>query len=96
MPAYARQEIVATTSMGVYHGVARCVRRAFLCVKRLVDRRPSNRKAAGKLTPTAALVGEAPDGWLCELTLDDGPSVRASDIGYVTARRTTACAAAAD
>ncbi len=81
MPAYARQEIVATAPMGVYHGVARCVRRAFLCVKRLVDRRPSNRKSAGKLTPTAALAGEAPDGWLCELTLDDGPSARANDIG---------------
>jgi hypothetical protein len=31
MPAYARSEIVAEGEVGVYHCVARCVRRAFLC-----------------------------------------------------------------
>ncbi len=31
MPAYARREIVATDHIGVYHCIARCVRRAFLC-----------------------------------------------------------------
>ena len=33
MPAYARHEIVAEGEVGVYHCVARCVRRAFLCGK---------------------------------------------------------------
>ena len=31
MPAYARKEIVDESDVGVYHCVARCVRRAFLC-----------------------------------------------------------------
>ncbi len=31
MPAYARREIVPSGEVGVYHCVARCVRRAFLC-----------------------------------------------------------------
>ncbi len=31
MPSYARREIVAEAEVGVYHCVARCVRRAFLC-----------------------------------------------------------------
>lgn len=31
MPAYARREIVANDRIGVYHCVARCVRRSFLC-----------------------------------------------------------------
>lgn len=31
MPAYARREIVDETEAGVYHCIARCVRRAFLC-----------------------------------------------------------------
>ena len=31
MPAYARREIVPSDEVGVYHCVARCVRRAFLC-----------------------------------------------------------------
>jgi len=31
MPAYARKEIVREGEVGVYHCVARCVRRAFLC-----------------------------------------------------------------
>ena len=31
MPAYARREIVREGEVGVYHCVARCVRRAFLC-----------------------------------------------------------------
>ncbi len=57
---------------------------------------PECLQSGGELTPTAALAGEAPDGWLCQLTLDDGPSVCVNDIGYVTARRTAACAAAAD
>src|ERR1700733_3990498 len=31
MPAYPRREIVAGDEVGVYHCIARCVRRAFLC-----------------------------------------------------------------
>ncbi len=31
MPAYARHEIVPNDEVGVYHCIARCVRRAFLC-----------------------------------------------------------------
>jgi len=31
MPSYARREIVCEEEVGVYHCVARCVRRAFLC-----------------------------------------------------------------
>ena len=31
MPAYARKEIVADGEVGVYHCLARCVRRAYLC-----------------------------------------------------------------
>ena len=31
MPAYARSHIVPPDEIGVYHCVARCVRRAFLC-----------------------------------------------------------------
>jgi len=31
MPAYARREIVIEDTVGVYHCIARCVRRAFLC-----------------------------------------------------------------
>ncbi|HEX5446608.1 MAG TPA: hypothetical protein VFW87_22510 [Pirellulales bacterium] len=31
MPAYARRPIVDESIVGVYHCVARCVRRAFLC-----------------------------------------------------------------
>jgi REP element-mobilizing transposase RayT len=31
MPAYARREIVAHEEVGIYHCIARCVRRAFLC-----------------------------------------------------------------
>src|ERR1700678_3424172 len=31
MPAYARHVIVADDEVGVYHCIARCVRRAFLC-----------------------------------------------------------------
>jgi REP element-mobilizing transposase RayT len=31
MPAYARREIVSHDEIGVYHCIARCVRRAFLC-----------------------------------------------------------------
>ena len=31
MPAYPRREIVPTDEVGVYHCIARCVRRAFLC-----------------------------------------------------------------
>ena len=31
MPAYARKEIVREGEVGIYHCVARCVRRAFLC-----------------------------------------------------------------
>ena len=31
MPAYARREIVIGEEVGVYHCIARCVRRAFLC-----------------------------------------------------------------
>jgi putative transposase len=31
MPTYARRQIVAEDRVGVYHCIARCVRRAFLC-----------------------------------------------------------------
>ncbi len=31
MPTYARREIVIGDTVGVYHCIARCVRRAFLC-----------------------------------------------------------------
>jgi hypothetical protein len=31
MPSFARREIVDSQQVGVYHCVARCVRRAFLC-----------------------------------------------------------------
>jgi REP element-mobilizing transposase RayT len=31
MPSYPRREIVAGDEMGIYHCIARCVRRAFLC-----------------------------------------------------------------
>jgi hypothetical protein len=31
MPAYARRQIVDESAVGVYHCMARCVRRAFLC-----------------------------------------------------------------
>jgi hypothetical protein len=31
MPAYARRQIVVEDTIGVYHCIARCVRRAFLC-----------------------------------------------------------------
>jgi hypothetical protein len=31
MPAYARSQIVPPDEVGVYHRMARCVRRAFLC-----------------------------------------------------------------
>ena len=31
MPTYARRHIVVEDSVGVYHCIARCVRRAFLC-----------------------------------------------------------------
>jgi hypothetical protein len=31
MPAYARHVIVADDEVGIYHCIARCVRRAFLC-----------------------------------------------------------------
>ena len=31
MPTYARGQIVVEDMVGVYHCIARCVRRAFLC-----------------------------------------------------------------
>ncbi len=31
MPAYPRSQIVPTDEVGIYHCIARCVRRAFLC-----------------------------------------------------------------
>ena len=31
MPTYARRQIVVEDKVGVYHCIARCVRRAFLC-----------------------------------------------------------------
>ena len=31
MPTYARHQIVIEDKVGVYHCIARCVRRAFLC-----------------------------------------------------------------
>ncbi len=31
MPTYARRNIVLEDTVGVYHCIARCIRRAFLC-----------------------------------------------------------------
>ena len=31
MPTYARRQIIVEDQVGVYHCIARCVRRAFLC-----------------------------------------------------------------
>ena len=31
MPTYSRRQIVVEDEVGVYHCIARCVRRAFLC-----------------------------------------------------------------
>jgi len=39
MPAYARSEIVASGEVGIYHCIARCVRRAFLCGQDVVTGR---------------------------------------------------------
>ena len=45
MPAYPRHEIVASDEVGVYHCIARCVRRAFLCgFDRLTGRSYEHRK----------------------------------------------------
>lgn len=46
MPAYARRQIVNEAEVGVYHCVARCVRRAFLCGQDpLTGRNYDHRKA---------------------------------------------------
>jgi hypothetical protein len=45
MPTYARREIVVEDTVGVYHCIARCVRRAFLCgVDPYIRRDYSHRK----------------------------------------------------
>ena len=45
MPAYARRQIVDESVVGVYHCMARCVRRAFLCgVDRYSGRNFDHRK----------------------------------------------------
>ena len=53
MPAYARREIVDEDHVGVYHCIARCVRRAFLC---------GTDTYSGAITPTVrpgSLIGYA-------------------------------------
>jgi hypothetical protein len=50
MPAYPRGQIVSADEIGVYHCIARCVRRAFLCgVDKIADRNFEHRK-----------------GWICD------------------------------
>jgi REP element-mobilizing transposase RayT len=60
MPAYARRDIVAEDRVGVYHCIARCVRRAFLCgVDSYAGRDYSHRKAwvLDRLRQLAGLFG---------------------------------------
>jgi REP element-mobilizing transposase RayT len=60
MPAYARSQIVREDQVGVYHCIARCVRRAFLCgIDAYTGKDYSHRKAwiLDRLCQLAALFG---------------------------------------
>jgi REP element-mobilizing transposase RayT len=60
MPAYARRDIVDEDRVGVYHCIARCVRRAFLCgTDSYTGRDYSHRKAwvLDRLRQLAGLFG---------------------------------------
>ena len=63
MPTYARRQVVVEDQIGVYHCIARCVRRAFLCgVDTYTGQDYSHRKetATEPTTSTAVSAGSPP------------------------------------